>query len=185
MAPAGRSGLARRIAGFGRRLTDAAVRWMTCVLGRSDTGPLGIYCLKASIVAMVPSALVSTFVVMTHLALDPQATWRRAPVPEVSLATLLDMVIIAPLVESALMACLIEGLRLLVHDRTRIALVCTVVMAGLHGLFSVGWGLSVAWTFFVLANAYLIWRRRGRAFAAASVPHALINLSMFLVIAAP
>jgi hypothetical protein len=103
-----------------------------------------------------------------------------------SLIEIVGAVIFAPAVETLL---LIGGVRLLstVFRPPGIIAASSAVTWGLfHGLFGLLWFFGTAWSFFVFTCGYLAWRRVsfGHGFAAAALPHALINAFVMALVVA-
>jgi hypothetical protein len=93
-------------------------------------------------------------------------------------------VIFAPIVETFV---LIGGIKLLEIISSRpvvLAMLSALVWGLLHGSFATLWFFGTVWSFFVFSSAYLAWRSRSfkAGFIAASMPHALVNLTSMCVI---
>lgn len=103
-----------------------------------------------------------------------------------SMIDIIGTVIFAPLVETLM---LIGGVKLLSSFLTRPGIIATssALAWGLfHGMFGLMWFFGTAWSFFVFTCGYLAWRRvsPGHAFAAAALPHALLNALVMVVVVA-
>ena len=86
------------------------------------------------------------------------------------------VVLIAPLVETAIMAILLELLLRLVRPRSAI-LLSAAGWGIAHSSVALGWGFVIWWPFLIFSTLYVSWRRRS-LFAAYAVPcaaHALQN----------
>ena len=149
----------------------AAGLWRDLFEPLLDTGvhPLR-YILRAWPRAMAPTFAVALVlsVLSQLLGLEPipdDDPWRRlASMPKGWL--LLQVVLIAPVAETLLMAPLLALLmRLWRGRRLEAALSSAAVWAFLHSLSALLWGLCVFWTFFVFSTAWLAWRPRSFAHA--------------------
>lgn len=108
------------------------------------------------------------------------------PALRISWREWVGVVIVAPLLETALL-----GLMLGLLGFTRLGVVGKAVICGLlwgllHGLVAPVWFLAPAFAFFVFSCAWLVWRPRGlaRAYWAAALPHAINNAVAFAMVAA-
>lgn len=99
----------------------------------------------------------------------PGVSWTRI---------VLVMCVMVPLIETAVLAVVIEGLRLMLRSVIAIALASAVLAALLHSLATPLWGFAIAWTFFLQAVCYQTWRQRSwlAAFSFTAALHALHNL---------
>lgn len=163
--------------------SSAPVRWIACVLGHGETGPLATYCLKAWVVAVVPYLGVCAVLPVVARALGAAESWYQPPRREATGAEFIDSVVLGPMIETVLLACVAKAVGILVRRKAVVAGVTAASLAGLHGFVSPGWGLSVLWPFYVLASAYLVWVPRRRGFLAAWAPHASWNLAFWAVLA--
>jgi hypothetical protein len=151
------------------------------------TMPLWRWCLIAWPVAMLPSLLL---VMLVHAALGMwgvDADALSPPVFGTTWAMLVLVVVVAPLLETLLLAVGVWLLTLILRRRAAVVLSSALLWGLLHGMQSPLWFFGTVWSFYVFSAGYVAWRRVsfGHAFAAAAVPHALINLTvMALVVAA-
>ena len=93
------------------------------------------------------------------------------------------LVVLAPLVETLIMAAALELLLLLVP--ARFAVIASSVGWGIaHSLLAVAWGLVIWWPFLIFSTLYVTWRGQGRLLAMAIVfaVHALNNLGPALLL---
>jgi hypothetical protein len=142
--------------------------------------PLWRWCLIAWPLAMLPSLLL---VMLLHTALGWWGVDAEALSPPVFAATwrtLVLVVVVAPLLETLLLAAGVWVLRRLLRSRALVVLLSALAWGLLHGVQSPLWFFGTAWSFYVFSAGYVAWRRvsYGHAFAAAAVPHALINLTV-------
>lgn len=150
----------------------------------SPRPPLWRYSLGAWPCALLPAwaiALLATLVV-AFAGFDPDALMPNPGVPD--LDWFVGAVIIAPIVETALLLLLLRFLQFLDVPDAWAAAVAGVSWGVLHGLVAPLWFFGPAWAFFVFSWAALFWRRVSwwHAFAAATVPHALINATVGVVL---
>ena len=144
------------------------------------------YVLLAFPLALVVSVALFVSVLTALLAAGVNVQLLMPPTKGASMIDIIGTVVIAPTVETLL---LIGGVRLLSSFLTQpgiIAASSAVTWGLFHGLFGLLWFFGTAWSFFVFTCGYLAWRRVsfGHAFAAAALPHVLINaLVMAFVVA--
>jgi hypothetical protein len=124
--------------------------------------------------------------------------WPVTTVPALALAALVDLllptaaqpqfgpadlnlfaqlVLVAPLIETLIMAAVLEVLLRLIPARWAIA-VSAIGWGAAHSLIAPAWGLVIWWIFLILSTLYVTWRKRGVGLALA-IPfavHALNNL---------
>ena len=137
------------------------------------------YCAFAAAIALAGSAALfglATF--LNHLCHFTAPFHDPAGRPGVG--TVFGNVLFAPVVETAL---LIGLLKLLVRCRlseTAAVTVSAIVWGILHGTQHPLRFFGTVWSFAVFGYGYFLWHRRQprRGFAAASVPHALINTAV-------
>ncbi len=147
--------------------------------------PLWKYSLAAFPLALFPSVILLGAVVLIAGPVGIDTTAIQAPERTVSTAEFVGVVVLAPVVETVLLALL---LRCLLAASTRplfVALSAALLWGAAHGLLGALWFFGTVWSFFVFACGYLAWRRDSfhKAFAAAAVPHALVNLTAFALLA--
>lgn len=96
------------------------------------------------------------------------------------------MCVFVPLVETAVLAAVIELARRALTSVLTIAMLVAALAAVAHSLATPQWGLIIAWAFFLQAICYQTWRSRGlgAAFALTATFHALHNLYPALLLAA-
>jgi membrane protease YdiL (CAAX protease family) len=146
--------------------------------------PLWRWCLIAWPLAMIPSMLL---VMLLHTALGWWGVDAEALSPPVFAATwrmLLLVVVVAPLLETLLLAAGVWALGRVLRSRAVVVLLSALAWGLLHGVQSPLWFFGTVWSFYVFSAGYVAWRRVawGHAFAAAAVPHALINLTVMALL---
>jgi membrane protease YdiL (CAAX protease family) len=95
----------------------------------------------------------------------------------VDLSLFAQLVLVAPLIETLIMAAVLEVLVRLMPARPAVV-VSAIGWGAAHSLIAPAWGLVIWWVFLILSALYVTWRRRSLALAIA-IPfavHALNNL---------
>jgi hypothetical protein len=94
-------------------------------------------------------------------------------------------VIFAPIVETLVLIGGIKVLELISRRSVVLAMLSALAWGLLHGSLGALWFFGTIWSFFVFSCAYLAWRSRSfqAGFIAASMPHALVNLTAMCLIA--
>jgi len=105
------------------------------------------------------------------------------PGVKINIWDFIGAVIFAPVGETLILAALLALIRR--WGITTQAIISAIVWGGIHALAAPFWFFGTVFSFFVFSYAYLIWRQKSFAygFTAAALPHALINLSAFVLIA--
>lgn len=141
--------------------------------------PFWLQCLAYFPIAALPSLALLALAEALFIAagIDPTELRRASMAP--TGAKFLSGVVLAPLVETLLLA---AGLWLLQLGSKRplfVAGTSALAWGALHGIPGF---FGAVWSFFVFSCAYLAWREESfaKGFLAAAVPHALVNLSVFL-----
>lgn len=141
---------------------------------------LTAYCIVAGVIALLGSLTLISAAFLTARALGLDAILDN-PVGSPSIEDGFAAIIFAPVVETFLLA---VGLRLLSGlGRTGSCVASALVWGVLHGVFAPIRFFGSVWSFFVFGFGYLLWRQRSRkhAFAAAAVPHAIVNTVGFAI----
>ena len=104
----------------------------------------------------------------------------QAPGPEfgaIGLDMFVRIVVIAPLLETLIMAAVLELLLLAVAPKWAV-IVSSIAWGIAHSLMAVAWGLVIWWPFLIFSTLYVTWRPRDRLAAIGIVfaVHALNNL---------
>ncbi|MDD2924563.1 hypothetical protein [Rhodoferax sp.] len=96
----------------------------------------------------------------------------------------LGLVVVAPVIETLLLAAILWVLSLLSQNLLLVAAASAVIWAGFHATFGALWFFGTVWSFFVFSCAYLTWRKVSfpRAYFAAALPHAFVNLTVVLIL---
>jgi len=108
----------------------------------------------------------------------------ETPGVKINIRDFLSAVIFAPLAETLILA----GMLVLMPRRCGIvpkAVIAALIWGGLHAIAAPFWFFGTVFSFFVFSCGYLVWRQKSFAcgFTAATLPHALINLSVFVLTA--
>lgn len=165
-------------------VTDTAPRqrWhapLLALLSARRAGSLTQHVLLAWPVALLPSVALLGLVYGLLQLLGIDSTTFAPPERQVTAWQVFGVVVFAPLVETLLLG---AGLWLLTRLSRRPLFVATASSAlwgCAHGVSGLIWFAGTFWTFYVLSCCYLAWRPVAwwRAYVAAAVPHALINLT--------
>lgn len=174
------------VADGGPRGTGSAERFLSLVRVdrwpfRADVGLLH-YALRAAAVGVLPSILI--VVVVAGLTSLAGIDVGRPPEVRLGAGGLVAVVVLAPLLETLLLAALLELLGMALRSWVPIAAVSAIAWGLLHGLVTPLWFFGTVWSFFVFSAAYIAWRPQSihRALVAAALPHAFINFVVFTVI---
>jgi hypothetical protein len=126
----------------------------------------------------VPALLLSALVASV-LPMVPGPEFGR-----VSMDLFVRLVVIAPLLETLIMAAVLE-LLLLVRIPPALAIAMSSIGWGIaHSWIAISWGLVIWWPFLIFSTLYVTWRGQGRVQAIAIVfaVHALNNLGPALLL---
>jgi hypothetical protein len=148
--------------------------------------PLWRYCLLAALVDLVPTIflLLALYGLLRFAGVDLDNLSR--PLSKVRELNFFGAVILAPVVETYLLAGFITLLRRTSLGTIAVVIVSAIVWGGLHALARPLAFFGTVWGFFVLSCAYVAWRKVSfkHAYVAAAVPHALTNLVAFALTSA-
>jgi membrane protease YdiL (CAAX protease family) len=147
--------------------------------------PLWQYCLAAFPIALIPSIAILFFALLSLAILGTEVATLQLPRRSGSTLEFFGIVVFAPIAETLLLAATLRTLRWMSAKPLHAATVAALLWGALHAALAPLWFFGAVWSFFVFSCAYLAWRTRSfmHAFAAAAVPHALINLSSFSAVA--
>ncbi len=146
-------------------------------------GSLLAYCLVAWHVALIPSLLI---VIAAH-ALFSQAGVDVSPLqkPAVDLRTrsLWITTLAAPVIETLILGGVLRLLEFATRNRQALAVLSALAWGAAHAWFHPLWFFGTVWSFYVFSRGWLAWRAVSykHAFAAAALPHALVNSSALLM----
>lgn len=162
----------------------AGLRAMFHRLLIKPTMPLWQHCLWLFVVAYVPSAFVllgAYWVLRTAgFANALTAVSHRS----ITIEAVLGGVILAPIVETVLLAGVLTVLQAWIKSPTRAAIASGVLWGVVHGIISPIRFLGSVWAFIVFSLAYIAWRKVSvpRGLVAAAVPHVLGNATTYLLL---
>ncbi|MEQ1516733.1 MAG: CPBP family glutamic-type intramembrane protease [Usitatibacteraceae bacterium] len=93
-------------------------------------------------------------------------------------------IIFAPVVETFLLAGLVNILSRVTKRPVQIAALSALLWGSFHALFGLLWFFGTVWSFFVFTVAYIVWKKVtfSHGLVAASLPHALVNSSAMLLL---
>jgi hypothetical protein len=141
------------------------------------------FCLVAWHLALLPSiALVAvSYAIFSGAGADVGAL--QKPAREIAQRNVWMTALVAPLIETLVLALGIRLISLLTKHREAIAIVSALAWGGLHASFYPMWFFGTAWSFYVFSRGYLAWQPVSvkHALGAAAVPHALVNSSALLL----
>ena len=149
---------------------------LTRFLFNTDT-PLWRYSLLVLALSTIPAIVIVITVRfgMTYAGLNVA---RFAPPPTTtSIAQAVGAIVIAPVIETFLLAVLITILSSFISNKVHVALVSGLIWGLGHAVFGLLWFFGPAWIFFILTCAFIAWREKSfkHAYFAAFAPHALNN----------
>ncbi len=127
-------------------------------------------------IATLPAVVIHFF--LRYFSLIPEPRWNGG------FGTMLLLTVVGPFIETFLLILILKLICLFFQNQYLAALLAGGILAALHSLFSVYWGLEVFWTNVVYCFAYLFWRKKSfvMAFMAAFVLHSLHNITALVVI---
>lgn len=146
--------------------------------------PLWKYVLLAFPLALVGSCVLFGTALLVAIAAGLNVGALLPPDRAATFSEILGTLVFAPVTETLILAGLVKLLSLGISRPAAIA-ACSAVLWGLfHGYFGALWFFGTVWSFFVFTCAYLAWRKNsfGHAFAAAALPHALINATAMALV---
>lgn len=133
-----------------------------------------VYIVKAFVISVVPATAISYLLYQ----INPLNNSGSIDLPLFS--ALIQLVVLAPIIETFLMWPIISIIGRFTKNKLLLtALLSALIWALFHALFSLNWGLTILWPFFVFSIVFCVWKRQSLLWAlimTASV-HALQNLS--------
>jgi membrane protease YdiL (CAAX protease family) len=139
-------------------------------------GPKFLYVLRLWLLALLPSLMLSGIVSLLVPDAEPPALVTEGSIP------LLLIIVVAPLIETLIMAAILLGLRKVVGP-TPAVVASAILWAAAHSLSAPVWGLIVWWPFLIFSAAFLTWRERGllTAIGIVTAAHAMQNATGILL----
>lgn len=123
-------------------------------------GPMWKYVIRAGLISLVPSLVIAFL--LAGVGLSDEEAMPQFSQEMGAVFLFVNMVIVAPVLETLLLAFGLWLLSFATRNPLRLALASCVLWAVLHSLAAPLWGLTIVWPFFVFSCAYLAWRRRSR-----------------------
>jgi hypothetical protein len=161
-------------------MTPARRRWWWFT---ARPGRFAEYCLIAWHLALIPSILLVVLAYAVFCGAGADVSALQKPARDIAQRNVWMTVLVAPLVETLLLALCIELLGLVTRHREVIAVASALAWGALHASFYPIWFFGTAWSFYVFSRGYLAWQPVSykHALGAAAVPHALVNSSALLM----
>jgi hypothetical protein len=164
-------------------MTDAAAprrRWWFPFDGK---GPFLEYCLVAWHLALIPSMVLVVLAYLVFSGAGADVGALQKPARDIAQRNVLIAIVVAPLVETLLLALGVRLIGLVTRHREAIAISSALAWGALHACFHPMWFFGTVWSFYVFSRGYLAWRPISykHALGAAAIPHALVNSSALLM----
>jgi hypothetical protein len=146
-------------------------------------GSFAFYCVVAWHAALIPTILILLVAHAWFESSGVDVESLQKPAREIARRSVWITAIVAPVVETAVLALVVTALARFIRNANVVAAISALAWAGLHAAFYPMWFFGVVWSFFVFSRGYLAWRPVSykHAFGAAAVPHALVNSSALLM----
>lgn len=122
--------------------------------------PVGKYILRAGALSLLPSIVIA--IALTLVGIGNEQTMPQLDQDFHPAFLFLNLVIVAPVLETLLLALGLWLLSFVLRDPVHRAVGSCVLWAILHSTVALAWGPVVLWPFFVFSTAYLAWRRKSR-----------------------
>ena len=137
--------------------------------------------LRAIIVGWLASSIPALGLAAIAARLLPNAA--SPDLPNKGMIAIIAIVIISPLLETMIMAAVIE-VGLLILPPLAVVVLSSIGWGIAHSLGAPAWGLVIWWPFLIFSTLYVTWRGEGRVQAIAIVfaVHALNNLGPALLL---
>jgi len=141
------------------------------------SGPYWLYCLRATLLAVIPALLVSALQYFALYVFNVDPSSQGPKDLEATATDVFGVVIFAPVTETLVLALTVALAKRANISKTKISIASAFAWGLLHGLQSWVKVFPTAWAFFVFTTAYQVWREVSfkKAFFAALLPHALGN----------
>jgi len=145
--------------------------------------PFWRHCLWAFPIALIPSLALAACVYASLTILNVSMDGLIPPRIEASFGPIVMAVIVAPVVETLLLAGVLRLLSIFSTNTPFVATVSALFWGALHAANAVLWFFGTVWTFFVFSCVYLSWRKVSfkHAYAVALVPHMLLNVTAIVL----
>ncbi len=141
------------------------------------------YNLVAWHLALIPSLLLVAIAHALFAGAGADVAALQKPARDIAQRNVWMTVLVAPLVETLLLAVGLRVIAVFTRHREAIAITSALAWGALHAWFYPLWFFGTAWSFYVFSRGYLAWQPVSykHALAAAAVPHALVNASALLL----
>lgn len=148
------------------------------------------YVLRVLPIIIIPALIISGLLAYIVSALGVDAGYDDILSEEIpglsplmmTIFTAVSVVILAPVIETLMMAAVFWGLRKMKLPYWGLVVGQVAFWIALHSLQVPIWGIGIAWAFFIFSIAYLAWDEKGgmgQAFGVVTLLHALNNLFFF------
>jgi hypothetical protein len=146
-------------------------------------GSLLGYCVVAWHAALIPSLLIVLAAHSLFASAGVDVTDLQKPPVELEARNLWMAALVAPLIETLVLGLLLRLLAFATRRRQVLAVLSALAWGGAHALFHPLWFFGTVWSFYVFSRGWLAWQPVSykHAFAAAALPHALVNSSALLM----
>ena len=146
-------------------------------------GSLPGYVVVAWHVALIPSVLIviAAHALFSQAGVDVSAL--QKPAVDLQSRSLWIAVLVAPFIETLVLGAVLALLGFATRRRQVLAVLSALAWGGAHAWFHPLWFFGTVWSFYVFSRGWLAWQPVSykHAFAAAAVPHALVNSSALLM----
>ena len=143
------------------------------------------YCVLAALLAMAPTLLAIALQYLLMAWQGHEAVSLGHPLELPSALDTVGTLLFAPLLETSLLAGMVELARRFGVSRTGTTAICALCWGLLHAVLQ-GWikFIPAAWGFLIFTHAYQAWRSRSwrHAYVAALLPHTLVNCAAMAVV---
>ena len=146
------------------------LRFLPSFVFEPDSSPFR-YVSRALLLSILPAIAITAILAM----LFPSAA--SAPSRDVShVAVVLGVVVIAPILETALLGAILLILQRFVGPAPSVV-VSSILWGILHGSVAARWGIAMSWSFLIFSMAFATWQRVGvlKGFGVSFTIHALQN----------
>jgi hypothetical protein len=152
-------------------------------LSSTDT-PFWRYNLTTFLFSAIPPSLIAGAILIYSKFTKLNLAGLSVPESSFSFINLVGKGIIAPVIETLILALVIAILSSFLSNKLYIASIASILFGLGHAYFAFIWFFAPAWMFFILSYAYLTWREKGfkHAYFAALIPHVFNNVVILLLI---
>ena len=144
------------------------------------------YSLLAFAISILPGTILSGTGILVAEFLGYDSSILSGKSYPLDLANLLRTVVVAPVLETLMLALLMGFLSTMFKRELVVVTLSALLWGVLHGLLGPLRFFGTAWAFFVFSSAFLVWSRKSfsSGLLAAGIPHVLQNLAVmgFLII---